>query len=763
MGEMAHIMSNSNNDEKKPRDSKRYSGRGLALITEEHANPSVSESPGQGDISNGQMTPVADELTQSPAIPEIHLPTSTVDIETVSVGKGSIAVSALADEKDIERGRHSFTVSEVDMKPTREPSIISSADTLDNSKQIEVGNVINNGGRDQVRLADASQTQMILSRRFSFELEPETSQLTGSPLPAGHQDPSIYQATNGHATQYSFPPPRMSNSSPTINEPSQQPSHPTHPAHSRTWTQTDQRSVSPLPVVHKHTDTNGSGLSFRVSSAAHEQPAGQQANGNATNYYYSQAGAGCPDPGVYQPPLEEQKKRRASLGLTGIMSKVNMVRNKGEQAERPSSPVLKKGGKMFKTLKFDLLHGKNKSHRHASSDSADPGETAPAASYNTRQYHSVGSRVVMQRNTPSALSNHNTVNSSTHYLNTGVYDGPSPPPVDTPFSPDRILSPDRAFSPDGAISPSRTQSPSPSANGSRWNSNPSSPEDFSGQTTGSRSGRFYTSINSFLPRLPEPSDTPQISRQPSPSKEPSSSLRDGIPGASSGPSSATIPSGASFVSNNNFNSTPPPLPHSINSPTSSEQTSKSPAHSPHIKDLHFRSRSPLSRPPDNTDSSSLFSDTHDPAQRLGTFHSSVPHTPRVGDQETPWTITLPQDEQEPPAPGTAHHPACTSPGLRRVSCGVAGVSLTTSPPKGSLNGSYSYFETRPTLASHSIVGPSGEPSNGAHHPTQTRLVHVASMEPVELPANDDSSEEIVMSSTSYPGQEWQPAYLGQWD
>ncbi|EEP81232.1 predicted protein [Uncinocarpus reesii 1704] len=35
--------------------------------------------------------------------------------------------------------------------------------------------------------------------------------------------------------------------------------------------------------------------------------------------------------------------------------------------------------------------------------------------------------------------------------------------------------------------------------------------------------------------------------------------------------------------------------------------------------------------------------------------------------------------------------------------------------------------------------------------------------PVELPTHDDSSEEVVMSSVSYPGQEWQPSSFGNWD
>lgn len=41
----------------------------------------------------------------------------------------------------------------------------------------------------------------------------------------------------------------------------------------------------------------------------------------------------------------------------------------------------------------------------------------------------------------------------------------------------------------------------------------------------------------------------------------------------------------------------------------------------------------------------------------------------------------------------------------------------------------------------------------------------ASNAPVELPvrADDDSSEEIMMSSTAYPGQEWRPLGYSEWE
>ncbi|EGE02717.1 hypothetical protein TEQG_08613 [Trichophyton equinum CBS 127.97] len=767
MGEVAHIMSKSNGDEKRPRDSKRYSGRGLALITEERPVSHTLESSEphvQIDVSNDQPTPVPDQPMQSPGIPEINLPTSTSNIEPVSAtasdrdsGESGV-VSVLADEKDIEKGRLSFAVSEVDVKPTRQSSVISSADSLDDSKKIEAEIIVANDNQEQNLPADATEQQHGLGlRKFSFELEPEISPPIESPPLVGHQQGSSTPRTTNWRSEYKFPPPPVTDVSNNLS------SNPIHPAHARTWAQTDHRSVSPLPSTHARTDTNGSGISIQAPGAAAHHAHDQQANDRNANYYYSQVGAGCPDPGVYHPP-DEQKKRRTSLGFTGIMSKVNLGRSKGQPEDRPSSPALKKGSKMFKTLKFDLLHGKNKNNNSVTSEEPAVTTAHTRAASHTRQYQSVGNRDAIQRNTPSALSNHNTVNGSVHHLNSGIYDEPSPPMSNRPFSPETVLSPTKAFSPDRAFSPSRAQSPAPSANLNQPISNTSIAEEGTRQSPGNRPTRFYKSVNSVTSRVPGPSNTPPISRQPSPTKEFSEGSGGRVAGEHTGLFSSTVPSGSSFVSNNQVIITPP-MSQAMYSPTGSEQTTKSPTHSPHIKDLHFRSRSPLSRPPDTADSPSLASDTQNPAQRLGTFHTSVPHTLRVGDQETPWTIALPQDEkhQNPQIPSSISPQytmsTTTSPGSRHVSS-----PQPISPPKGSLNGSYSYFETRPTPASTSnSTVLSGDASNDTRVPEQTRLVHVASMEPVELPTNDDSSEEIVMSSTSYPGQEWQPAYLGQWD
>lgn len=68
-------------------------------------------------------------------------------------------------------------------------------------------------------------------------------------------------------------------------------------------------------------------------------------------------------------------------------------------------------------------------------------------------------------------------------------------------------------------------------------------------------------------------------------------------------------------------------------------------------DLHLRSRSPLQMSPAPQERESPINED-DPASNLGGFHTSTPNTPRVGDQETPWNVTLPRNGggQEKPLP-----------------------------------------------------------------------------------------------------------------
>lgn len=179
----------------------------------------------------------------------------------------------------------------------------------------------------------------------------------------------------------------------------------------------------------------------------------------------------------------------------------------------------------------------------------------------------------------------------------------------------------------------------------------------------------------------------------------------------------------------------------------------------HIRDLSIRSRSPRSHPPSSAEQNIPSSDYSDPAYHLGTFRS-VPNTARTGDQERPWNITLPDDPEEK---SRASHPAhwhtqqSIAPARfyqARQSHGYGEASSSTEARRFS-------FSPEPNSTSTSqnrIVPRSG-------HPHRDEAVVINKSEsPVELPIRaDDSSEEIVMSSTAYPGQEWKPAGYSHWE
>lgn len=199
------------------------------------------------------------------------------------------------------------------------------------------------------------------------------------------------------------------------------------------------------------------------------------------------------------------------------------------------------------------------------------------------------------------------------------------------------------------------------------------------------------------------------------------------------------------------------------------------------KELHLRSRSPRSaavRPHERNVSGTDYSD---PARNLGKFNA-VPETPRIGDQERPWSITLPEDPNE----GRQSRRASFQPLQRFVQATSASDSeqRPVPPPKDNL------ARPSPTVSDIGISssvepaqrqGQSSRGPNGHETPSSIRENQTTRSEtnqvpdqykgpvvqktiaPVELPATaDDSSEEVVMSSTAYPGQEWQPAGYEQW-
>lgn len=198
----------------------------------------------------------------------------------------------------------------------------------------------------------------------------------------------------------------------------------------------------------------------------------------------------------------------------------------------------------------------------------------------------------------------------------------------------------------------------------------------------------------------------------------------------------------------------------------------------------MRSRSPRPHPPRPQEYIEPPDDPDDPASNLGTFSSVVPATPRVGDQERPWNITLPDDGRpsEDTRPlsyipqklnsrarhqGHQHTPTSNHP-VQELSS-VDSPAQEVPPPLSqkqpdpapaivSSNEMHTHHASRPRGPPLVVVPPVGE------HRDVTPARNVGENAPVELPVSGDTSDdEIVMSSTAYPGQEWQPSNLGHWD
>lgn len=191
----------------------------------------------------------------------------------------------------------------------------------------------------------------------------------------------------------------------------------------------------------------------------------------------------------------------------------------------------------------------------------------------------------------------------------------------------------------------------------------------------------------------------------------------------------------------------------------------------------MRSRSPRAHPPRTQEFIDPEDDPNDPATNLGTFYSVVPATPRVGDQERPWNITLPNDgrrsvDQRPlsyipqklnnRARHQEHEQSQPSPVEESSVNPPAEDAPPLPPPKDSGHAPAPATHTRDAFRARGpslvVVPPAGE------HRDVAPARNVGGDCPVELPASGDTSDdEIVMSSTAYPGQEWQPSNLGHWD
>lgn len=200
----------------------------------------------------------------------------------------------------------------------------------------------------------------------------------------------------------------------------------------------------------------------------------------------------------------------------------------------------------------------------------------------------------------------------------------------------------------------------------------------------------------------------------------------------------------------------------------------------HAQDLRLRSRSPRFAPASNAPSVNSRGSTenqHDnttmienkengngndhgskedtnmanPASQHSTFHGMNPRTSHMGDQELPWKLRIPGDIDEENE--HEHKHSCSQP----TPCANPTTDLTT---------------VATTPAPPTATTPAITPKNFENNDNEAAIRTInESQSPVELPApgqsggkdEESSDEEVVMSSTAYPGQEWRPAGFSGWE
>ncbi|KKK16716.1 hypothetical protein AOCH_005342 [Aspergillus ochraceoroseus] len=196
----------------------------------------------------------------------------------------------------------------------------------------------------------------------------------------------------------------------------------------------------------------------------------------------------------------------------------------------------------------------------------------------------------------------------------------------------------------------------------------------------------------------------------------------------------------------------------------------------YAQDLHLRSRSPKTFAPRPEERDLPNNDPSDPAFNLGTFRTN-PRTSRVGDQELPWKITIPGESEDTPKDSSATWRQETTAGV--LNC-TRLPSYQEDAQEHGQSDPHQYLQDEkraPSPSGHPAVptlqlneshetGQNKNPPPPLEHPHRSGARAINTFEtPVELPvtADNDSSEEIIMSSTSYPGQEWRPLGFSEWD
>ncbi|KAL3475073.1 hypothetical protein BJX99DRAFT_259830 [Aspergillus californicus] len=207
----------------------------------------------------------------------------------------------------------------------------------------------------------------------------------------------------------------------------------------------------------------------------------------------------------------------------------------------------------------------------------------------------------------------------------------------------------------------------------------------------------------------------------------------------------------------------------------------------YAQELQLRSRSPKAFAPRPEERNLPKHDPTDPAFTLGAFRSSNFRTSRSGDQQLPWKITIPGDSDEIAADPSASWRQETEGVLNGTGSRLPTYQedaeendhvhpqLTHSPPDEKRHfPNHALLPAAPIHTTLSQLPPPPPPQppppppnlTTSDHPHRSGARTINTIDaPVELPVrtDDDSSEEIVMSSTAYPGQEWRPLGFSEWE
>ncbi|KJK67729.1 hypothetical protein P875_00109007 [Aspergillus parasiticus SU-1] len=437
------------------------------------------------------------------------------------------------------------------------------------------------------------------------------------------------------------------------------------------------------------------------------------------------------------PPAQPASKQAPTQTALSTMEKLKVVGNKIRRPSRGSESHGVKTGQPHRKALDKISGFFNRRAEHARPKSRAAETHVPPVVQIQRQAHS------MDRLYP--VSSQRTSTSDHSHLPSAEYDRPrsnienhsfqgQPPPTEGYFAPESFS---RLNDPPEPGTPLTQQITVEDVASNTITSNriPSPTDYFRHRHSGSGSGNGRLTPQSPLFRPPTNPQTPQYQQPPIASPGLTSPLR-------------ASPIASPVV----------PAPQSPPSRGRSEERT-------YAQDLNIRSRSPKTFAPRPEERHIPSTDTTDPAYHLGIFRQN-PRTSRIGDQERPWKLTIPGESEEDKTRDNAlAWRQQTTKGV--LQCGHDRLPTyeedTKDPPQENPRDEKPPLSDTPAPTRPSM--PPLSQSTGNIHPTRGEGRVLNNDAPVELPVqtDDDSSEEILMSSTAYPGQEWRPVGFSGWE